>query len=305
MSVRVMKSKVKVCIALMLALAVGQSALAAQNQRTNRSMNVRGFDGTPASCADLQITFDRRPAITEESQMTLTAAQVSTLRAQTTNGGIYVQGWDRNEYSVKTCKAVPDDSNGAATLREIRTENNGGQLKITGPSSGEWMASLIINVPRLSNMDLDAVNGPLSMRDMAGVIRVTATNGPLSLSNIGGSVQTTATNGPISLSGISGDQKVTATNGPVNVALSGNRWEGPGLEVSARNGPMTVSMPESYGSGVQIQTNDRSPVNCKLAACSGLTRTPGVSNTIRLGSGDTVVRLSTQNGPLSIQAAKD
>jgi hypothetical protein len=140
---------------------------------------------------------------------------------------------------------------------------------------------------------------------MAGVLHLSAKNGPVSLNNIGGVVDTVATNGPISLRGISGDQKVSATNGPINVALSGNRWDGPGLEVSARNGPMTVSIPDSYGSGVQINTNDRSPVNCKIAACAEANRRPGEARNIRIGSGDPVVRLSTQNGPLSIQSGSN
>jgi hypothetical protein len=67
---------------------------------------------------------------------------------------------------------------------------------------------------------------------------------------------------------------------------------------------MTVSIPDAYGSGVQINTNNRSPVNCKLAACAEVSRSGGAKN-IRIGNGEPVVRLSTQNGPLSIQSASN
>src|ERR1051325_5626453 len=106
--------------------------LSAQNQsrRRSTSTNVQG-DRPVTSCSDINVTFDRRPAATEESEMTIPASQISTLRAQASNNGIYVAGWDRNEYSVKTCKAVsPDDSNPASTLGEITTVNSNGRIEI-------------------------------------------------------------------------------------------------------------------------------------------------------------------------------
>jgi DUF4097 and DUF4098 domain-containing protein YvlB len=230
--------------------------------------------------------------------MSLAPSQ-APLKAQVRNGGIYLEGWDRNEISVTTCKAVPDDQDATGKLREINTVNQGGQLTITGPASGNWTASLIIMVPRLTNLSLEAVNGPLSLRDMAGSLQLSARNGPVNLSNIGGVVDVTATNGPVNLNGVSGDQKVNATNGPINLVLTGTRWDGPGLELSAKNGPVNVRVPEAFSSGIQVQTNsDRIPVNCKISACSSATKDAGM---FRLGSGAPIVRLSSQNGPVSIQ----
>jgi hypothetical protein len=278
----------------------------AQNRRSNRSSSTNvNKDGPVTDCGDVQVKFDRQPAITESSEMVLPASQVSTLKTQLTNGGMYVNGWDRSEYSIKTCKAVPDEPNATGTLREITTTNNGGQITVNGPSDKEWMAQLIIMVPRLSRMDVETLNGPVQLRELAGVIKLNARNGPVTLYNVGGVVDTIATNGPISLSGASGDQRVTATNGPVSVELSGNRWDGPGLEVSAKNGPLSLSIPNAYGSGIQMRTNDHSPMSCAASVCAGATRTSSSPNIIRFGSGDPVVRLSTDNGPVRIQAAKN
>src|SRR5262245_483981 len=238
--------------------------------------------------------------------MTLTASQISNLRIQMAKGGIYVNGWDRNEYSVKTCKAAPDDDpNVAGTLREIGTSNSNGQLTVNGPSGREWVANLIIMAPRLTRMDLETRNAPLQLRDLAGNIHLTATNGPISLHNVGGVVDSTTTNGPISVTGASGDHRVTATNGPVHIGLSGGRWDGPGLEVSTRNGPLSLSIPDEYASPISIQASDHSPVRCTARACAAATRTLGSPSTIRIGNGDPIVRLSTENGPLSIQASKE
>src|SRR6266581_3050677 len=73
------------------------------------------------------------------------------------------------------------------------------------------------------------------------------------------------------------------------------RWDGPGLEASTRNGLLTLTIPDGYGSGTGIQTSDRSPVNGKAPVCAGATRSPGI---IRIGNGDPIERLSTVNVPL-------
>jgi DUF4097 and DUF4098 domain-containing protein YvlB len=195
--------------------------------------------------------------------------------------------------------------NGPTTLREITTNYANGQLSVSGPSGRDWTANVIIMVPRLSTLELQTSNGPLQLRDLAGNIRLSASNGPISLDNVGGIVQATTTNGPISLKGASGDQRLTATNGPIHIGLSGSRWEGPGLEVSTQNGPLSISIPDSYNSGIAIQTSDHSPIRCSAPACASATRSLSSPSMIRFGSGDTTVRLSTVNGPLSIQAAKD
>jgi DUF4097 and DUF4098 domain-containing protein YvlB len=278
----------------------------AQTRPSGRSSstNIDG-DGPVTNCGDIHVTYGRRPAITEETDMTLPPSQVSTLRVQLSNDGIYLNGWDRNDYSIKTCKAVPDDDPSAAsTLREITTGNANGQITVNGPSGREWVSNLIIMVPRLSTLDLQTRNGPIQLRDLAGNIQLTASNGPISLNNVGGFVQATTTNGPISVKGASGDQRLTASNGPIHVALSGNRWDGPGLNVSTQNGPLSVSIPDAYGSGIQVQVSDHSPVSCKASTCAGATRSLSSPGMIRLGNGEPIVRLTTVNGPLSIQAAK-
>ena len=302
-----MRPKLALLLLAMFALIGLSLAIGAQSSRNGRSISTNvSDDRAVTNCGDIRLTYDRRPAITEEAEMILPSSQVSNLRLQNAKGGVYINGWDRNEYSVRTCKAVPDDDpNPTATLREITTTNTNGQFAVNGPSGREWVANLIIMVPRLSKMDIETQSGPLQLRDLAGNIHLSATNGPISLRNVGGVVETTTTNGPISLVGGSGDHRVTAANGPVHVSLSGSRWDGPGLEVSTKNGPLSLSIPDAYGSGIRIQASDHSPVNCKAPACAGATRTLSSPSVIQIGNGDPIVRLSTLNGPLSIQAGKD
>jgi hypothetical protein len=301
-----MKTQIACVLPLVLFIVLRADA---QN-RTNRNNGSSGMnvntDGPVTDCRDIRVTFEGKSAVNDQSEMILPASQVSTLRTQLSTGGVFITGWDRSEYSVKTCKSVPDDSDATGALRDIVTNKTGTtQISVSGPNDRPWTANLIIMVPRLSNMEIETRNGPLQLRDLAGNLQLKATNGPITLQNVGGIVETTATNGPISLSGVSGDQRINTTNGPVNLQLSGNHWDGPGLEVSTKNGPLSVAIPDAYSSAILIQTSDRSPMNCTAAACAGAYRNTTSPGTIQIGSGNPTVRLSTSNGPLSIRSARN
>src|SRR5437868_1812330 len=104
---RSMKTRI-VSLLTMVAFIALSSAFYAQSRRTNRSASISMDNNVPVTdCGAIRVTYDRQPAVTEETQMSLSASQVSTLRARISKGGIYVNGWDRSEYSIKTCKAVP------------------------------------------------------------------------------------------------------------------------------------------------------------------------------------------------------
>ena len=78
---QIMKTRIAPLLA-MVALIVLSSTIDAQNRRTNRSANTNiNKNGAVTECGDIRVTYDRRPAITEETQMSLAASQVSTLRA--------------------------------------------------------------------------------------------------------------------------------------------------------------------------------------------------------------------------------
>src|SRR5262249_32373730 len=108
---RTMRAKM-VSFQVLILLACLSAAIYGQNRQTNRSTSVNvNRDGPVTDCRDIRVTYDRRPAIAEESEMSVPASQVAMLRTQMGNGGVYINGWDRNEYSVKTRKPVPYDGN--------------------------------------------------------------------------------------------------------------------------------------------------------------------------------------------------
>jgi hypothetical protein len=85
--------KTKLFLLMTIALPLLVAAQGRQNRQVRqarRSTNLNVDIEKVTNCGDLRMTFDRRPAITEESEILLPASQVSTLRAQTENSGMYV-----------------------------------------------------------------------------------------------------------------------------------------------------------------------------------------------------------------------
>jgi hypothetical protein len=62
-----------------------------------------------------------------------------------------------------------------------------------------------------------------------------------------------------------------------------------------------LDLAENYASGVLVATAGRSPVHCGAEACRNARRNwDDDGKTISWGSANPVVRISTENGPVSI-----
>jgi hypothetical protein len=135
-----------------------------------------------------------------------------------------------------------------------------------------------------------------------GKITARATNGPISVADCSGEVDIAATNGPISFSGTGGKLRLHTENGPISVALNGPTWNGDGLVADAVNGPLTLRLPSGFQSSFLVESSEHSPMSCAASICSDTRRTwDDDIRRIQYGNGDPVIRLSTKNGPISVE----
>jgi DUF4097 and DUF4098 domain-containing protein YvlB len=133
-----------------------------------------------------------------------------------------------------------------------------------------------------------------------GKITTRATNGPISLKECSGEADISAQNGPISFSGNSGKLRLHTQNGPITVSL-GSNWDGSELVADAVNGPLTLRVPSGFHSSFLVESNGHSPVSCHASICSDARKTwDDEHRRIEYGSGSPVIRLSTENGPISV-----
>jgi hypothetical protein len=123
-------------------------------------------DDTPAeSCADLHMRFSDHDAVMRSEEKTITTAEAATLQVKAeTNGGVQVQGWSGDKYSVTLCKAAEQGSDAENLLAQIHMNFSNGELSVSGPDRHQqWGAHLLIKAPRGASMDVRANNGPLGL----------------------------------------------------------------------------------------------------------------------------------------------
>jgi DUF4097 and DUF4098 domain-containing protein YvlB len=203
------------------------------------------------------------------------------------NGGVQVTGSDQGVASGSARIQAQADSEQAARdiAAQIRIET-GAFIRADGPSTngGSWSVSFVLSVPRFSDLEIDAVNGPVSVRGVHGQIRATTVNGPMSLRGLGGDVH------------------ARSTNGPLEVVLAGAFWEGTGLDAETRNGPATVRVPDGYSAEIDMATVN-GPLRLGVPITVQGTIPAGRQRSIKtaLGSGGAPIKVRTTNGPLSIQ----
>ena len=260
-------------------------------------------DSPLASCSDLNIEFDGHKTVMRSEERTITKAEAPTLRVQAeSNGGIQVEGWDQNSYSVTLCKAAEEGSDAESLLGQIKLTFSNGELGVSGPSSHRrWSAHLLIKAPKAAAMELNVHNGPMGLFHVDGNLKVRAVNGPITARGCTGDLDLSAENGPISLEENSGKLKVNTHNGPITIDLDGKGWNGAGLEAHATNGPVTLRVPSGYQSGVVLESDGHGPFSCHASVCSEGRKTwDDDTKRVEFGTGPTVVHVSTVNGPVSV-----
>lgn len=287
------------------AALLAHSAWAARNFQL--SVNSRNAE----RCSDLQVTTKSGEIARADDSVTLGARDLSALELEDGAGQAVVQvrGWDRAEYQVETCKIAVAENKGAAEalVRGISVSRSAGRITTFGPNNadGNWQVYFLVRAPRNANLDLQTRNGPISVEGVSGNIKLRAVNGPVALKECAGVVDANTTNGPIAFSGAGGNVKLTAQNGPIAIDLTGEAWNGQQLDARTVNGPVSLSIPENYRSGVRLQTSGHSPLNCSIAPCrtavSDLTN-PSGARTIQLNGSSDTVRVQTSNGPVSVRA---
>ncbi len=201
------------------------------------------------------------------------------------NGGVSVRGWDRNEILVRAqiSAQAPTEDEARALVSEVRVITGGANIYADGPETRNnrwWAVSFEVFVPRQSDLSLKAHNGGISIDSVRGAMDFDTLNGGISLRDVNGKV------------------KGHTTNGGLSVRLSGNRWEGEGLDIETKNGGVNLLIPENYSARLETGT-----VNGGVNLGFPLTLQGKIEKNIAtdLGSGGATIRVMTTNGGISVR----
>jgi DUF4097 and DUF4098 domain-containing protein YvlB len=134
-------------------------------------------------------------------------------------------------------------------------------------------------VPRETDLDLETLNGGIS------------------ITNVRGDLAFDATNGGVNLEGLAGNVHGGTTNGAVAVTLTGTRWDGDALDVHTTNGGVRLRVPEGYSARLETRTvNGGMSVDFPVTVQGRLGREVSMT----LGDGGALVRAETTNGGVRI-----
>lgn len=266
--------------------------------------------GGPASdCSDLRIRLNDEETTVQSEEQTVTKTQAPVLRIEERiNGGVQLQGWDKDVYSVTACKAVAASGGEAQqVLSQIKFSVQNGEVSVSGPSNHEdWTVFLLIRTPKAATLELNAHNGPMSFYSVDGKITARATNGPISLKDCTGEADISAENGPISYSGTGGKLRIHTQNGPITVSLNAGNWSSSELVADAVNGPLTLRVPSNFQASFVVESEGHSPMSCQASICSDARKTwDDEHKRIEFGSGPATIRLSTVNGPVAVRSLRE
>ena len=227
-----------------------------------------------------------------------------------TNGGVKIEKGSGSAYAITACIGAGGTSQEEAqrAVNSVRLVTEGNRVRVVNDEKlRNWGVQLIIEAPDGAQINAETRNGPIGIRGVDGQFNVRAQNGPISVHGASGQITATAVNGPVSVTGSRGEFNLETQNGPISVTLEGARWEGK-LDARAKNGPLSIRIPENYASGIEITSSGNSPWNCRGGSC-GDVNSPGnwdrgsynrEPRTLKLGTEPIVVRISTVNGPVSI-----
>ena len=268
----------------MLRTAMATTALAAAlTAAVLAQSRQQGFGRTGSAWCDDRGNNDRASfcEVREETVSGVNPLDVDAGR----NGGIRVRGWDRGEALVRARIVGYADSRAEAqrVVSGVRIVTAGGNVRAEGPDSSgdtQWSVSFEVQVPRTALLTLSTNNGGISIDDFQGTAKFHARNGGVSLNNV------------------SGDIRGETTNGGLNIDLTGDRWDGAGLDVETHNGGIRMTLPEHYSAALETETtNGRVRIDFPVQVQGTIGRRLNTT----LGAGGAKIRAVTTNGGVTIQ----
>ncbi len=203
------------------------------------------------------------------------------------NGGVQVEGADRQDILVRARVTARAETEARARelASRVEVEVDGQSIHATGPrNDGDhewWSVSYRLTVPRASDLDLRSTNGGIGIEGVNGDISFRTTNGGVSLADLGGAVQG------------------ATTNGGLDIRLSGDGWQGEGLDVRTTNGGIDMTIPADYSARLETgTTNGGLEIDFPITLQGRVDRS---RLTTDLGSGGQTIRAVTTNGGVEIR----
>jgi len=236
------------------------------------------------------------------------------------NGGIKVNGWDKEEVALS---AQIRDS--PKRKIELVIQRPGGDLDIEARfeqpvvSFSFGFASsprceMTLNVPRRLAAFFRTTNGKVSVTTLDGYARCETTNGDITLKDIAGEVLAETTNGTLEATGLRARIKGGTTNGSIHledvqggvalettngsISAHGLDGWGEGIKLESTNGDIDVVLGKAAGEIRAENTNGSLDIKVTGAQAVEITKH---SARLKVPGRDQPIKLETTNGSISVR----
>ncbi len=215
------------------------------------------------------------------------------------NGSIDVEGWGNEaiEIVAKIRIKAPSKSNANKIFRKIEFDVDAdagmvdvradlprlrrtGLFSFFGESNLSITITYIIKVPYRTNIELESVNGKISVEDVEGMFFLKTVNGSIDIHSPGG------------------EGEIKSVNGGIDCVIK-EFPEGGELTIKTVNGGVRVELPDDTGAELDIRTlNGRARTDFDLGRVRKIKRTRIQGE---IGDGNGYIYIRTTNGGISVR----
>lgn len=233
------------------------------------------------------------------------------------NGPVEITGWEQNKVELSGERYASSQEVLNSIKLEIHNDAHLLTVRVNKPEQhfSSRGVKFILRVPRavilsrivtsngpITVRDIDGdvrlhtSNGPVRLSDMAGAVDVQTSNGPVAAASLRGSAKIRTSNGPVRIADISGESNVTTSNGPVEITMS--QPPRGGVRAHASNGAITLRLPSGTNARVAATTSNGS-INSDFNVSGGDTENRHHLSGM-IGTGGPLIDLTLSNGRISL-----
>jgi hypothetical protein len=223
-------------------------------------------------------------------------------------GSIIIEGWERNEVEVNAsielqAPSAPDlDRIAAINTFVVDEDTNHIRIMTSGTHDRAFMKRMTknfpkaliglpwkidyhIKIPALTDLEVDAGNGPISLSGVEGTMRLNALHCDANLSLTGGLVS------------------VLIQSGTINLAIPVRSWHGLGSEIKLASGNLNLDLMPGFSADINAEVLRLGEIKNGFAELQPLERNSITSRSVRAraGSGGATLTLTVGDGVITIR----
>jgi DUF4097 and DUF4098 domain-containing protein YvlB len=231
----------------------------------------------------------------ENRSFTVTGSPRVTIT--TFDGQVKIHGWDKSEVSYTATKYAHDEEGLKQISVDAQQQGQVISVNAVNDNTHNGSVNLDVYVPRRSTLHVSSGDGALNLDGVNGQITLRSGDGPIEVANGGGQLVVNTGDGVIRV--IKFDGQVEAHTGDGAIDLNGNF-----NALAARTGDGMISLTVPAGSSFTIETNSPEEIsNEGFDIAEDITRSPRLKRW-RIGNGGKVFVLKTGDGKILLRPQK-